>query len=124
MLTIGKSKKGTTLVEVIVAILIFTIVIIGGSFLFASGRSQINLRERYRVAVQLAAGKLEELKAGNYHDIQQGQTQESLSLEDVSYSRTIDTEDVGLYKKVEVTVHWGQTGNGHNVSLVTFIAPK
>jgi len=74
MVTIGKSKKGVALVEVIVAILIFAIVIIGGSFLFASGRNQINLRERYRVAVQLAAGKLEELKAGNYYDIEEGQT--------------------------------------------------
>lgn len=112
MVTIGKSKKGVALVEVIVAILIFAIVIIGGSFLFASGRNQINLRERYRVAVQLAAGKLEELKAGNYYDIEEGQTpsqtEESLSLEDLSYSRSIDTEDVGLYKKVKVAVHWEQ----------------
>ncbi len=124
MTAITKSKKGTSLVEVMVAVLIFTIVILGASFLFFYGRSQISLRGHYRVALQLAAQKLEELKADNYDDIEEGETEESFSLEDLSYSRTTETEDVGLYKKVDVGVDWQQLGKQHSVSLTTFIAPK
>jgi len=124
MVTVGKSKKGTSFIEVLVAILIFSIVITGGSILFVSGRNQINLRERYRVGVQLASQKLEQLKAGNYEDIAVGETEEGLSLEGLSFSRSTVAEDLGSYKKVTVTVDWPHMGKDHNVSLVTLIAPK
>jgi len=70
----------------------------------------LSLQGRYQVATHLAAQKLEELKAGNYDDILEGTMEENLSLEESSYSRSIETEDVGLYKKVRVTVHWGPIG--------------
>ncbi|MCK4785074.1 MAG: prepilin-type N-terminal cleavage/methylation domain-containing protein [Desulfobacteraceae bacterium] len=124
MPTVLKSKKGTSLVEVLVAVLIFAIVIIGGSLLFASGRSWIDLREHHRAAIQLAAQKLEKLKAGSYYDIKEGETKEDLSFGDFSYGRGTVIEDTGLYKEVTVTVFWEQMGKEHNVSLFTFIAPK
>ena len=124
MLTALKSKKGTSLVEVMVAILIFTIVIMGCSFLFAFGRSQISIQEHYQVATQLAVQKLEELKAGNYYAIVEGQSQEDISLEDLPYTRFADIEDTGLCKKVSVTVQWEQTGDQRSVNLVTFINPE
>ncbi len=116
------SAAALTLIEVMVAVLIVTIVIIGGSFLFVTGRDQISRWERYRVASQLAAQKLEELKADDYYSIVVGDTEESLSLENVSYSRSIHTEDAGSYKEVTVTVSWGPS-NEHSVDLVTCIAP-
>lgn len=124
MLTITKLKKGTSFVEVIIAVLIFAIAILGGYFLCFYSRSQINLQERYRVAAHLAVQKLEELKAGNYHEIATGETEEDLSLENLSYSCSVGTEDAGLYKKVTVTVHWKQMGKWRDVSLATFIAPR
>jgi Tfp pilus assembly protein PilV len=119
-----KSAAAVTLIEVMVAVLIVTIVMIGGSLLFVTGRSQINQQKHRRAAVQLAAQKLEELKAGDYDAITIGDTEESLSLEDLSYSRSTHAEDASSYKDVTVTVSWGPTGNEHNVSLVTSIAPK
>ena len=119
-----KSKKGTSLIEVMVAILIFTIVIVGCSFLLAFGRSQISIQEHYQVATQLAVQKLEELKAGDYYAIPEGQTREDISLEDLPYTRFTDIKDSGLYKKVSVAVQWEQTGNQRSVDLVTFIGPK
>jgi hypothetical protein len=71
----------------------------------------------------LAAQKLEELKAGPYGSIVAGDTGENLSLEDLSYTRSTHTVNAGLYKEVTVTVSWGPTGNAHNVSMVTCIAP-
>ena len=120
---IPKSPKGIALVEIAVAILIFTLVIIGAYSSYVYARKQIGLRKHYRVAVQLAAQKLEELKAAGYNDIEEGGTVENTSLEGFSYSRNTNTEDVGLYKKIQVNVNWQQMGRVHNVNLATFIAP-
>ena len=124
MPNILKSKKGTSLIEVMVAMLILTIVLLGGGFSYVYGRSQIHLRKHYRAAGQLAAQELEELKADNYYDIEAGETQNNIYLEDLSYNRAIKTEDLDLYKKVYVDVYWQERGKQHNVSLTTFIAPK
>ena len=126
MVTIRKSKKGTSLVEAVVAISVLSIIIVGSSLLFVSGQSYIDMRGRHRIAAELAAQKLEELKAGNYNDITEGETEESFSLDDLPYTRSVATEtrDGGLYKKVQVTVSWQQIGKQRNVSLATFIAPK
>jgi len=127
MFTVPKSRKGMSLVEVLVAISILLITMIASSFVFVSGKSQIKRQGDYRIAAQLAAQKLEELKAGSYSAIADGETTESLSSQDLSHcsrSTGITTEGGGLYKKVGVTVRWGRTGDEHNVSFVTFIAPK
>jgi prepilin-type N-terminal cleavage/methylation domain-containing protein len=119
-----KPVAAFSLIEVMAAILIVTIVIAGGSFLFVTGRSQVNLQKHYRVATQLATQKLEELKAGSYDAIVLGDTEDPpISLEDLSYNRSIHTADVGLYKEVTVTVSWLQGNNSRNVSMVTCIAP-
>lgn len=69
-------RNGTSLAEVMVAVLIMVIVIIGSSVLFVAGRSQVSMQERNRVATELAAQKLEELKAGGYNDIVEGESEE------------------------------------------------
>ncbi|MCH7556069.1 MAG: hypothetical protein IIB56_01280 [Planctomycetes bacterium] len=124
MIIVRKSKKGTSLVEVMTAALILTIVVLGGSFFYVASTNQINLREQYRAASRLAGQKLEELKAGSYDDVTIGEVEDSLTLENSTYSRSAVTEDLGSYKKVVVTVNWGPAGMERNVSLVTLIAPK
>ncbi len=124
MTIVRKSKKGTSLVEVIVAALILAIVMLGGSFFYVASTNQINLREQYRAASRLASQKLEELKAASYDAVTIGDLKDGLTLENSTYSRSVVTEDLGLYKKVTVTVNWGPVGMGRNVSLVTLIAPK
>jgi len=124
MSIVQKSKKGTSLVEVMTAVLISTIVMLGGSFFYVASTNQINLREQYRAASRLAGQKLEELKAGNYDAVTIGELKDSLTLENSTYSRSVVTEDLGLSKKVTVTVNWGPAGMERNVSLVTLIAPK
>jgi Tfp pilus assembly protein PilW len=124
MSIVQKSKKGTSLVEVMTAVLISTIVILGGSFFYVASTNQINLREQYRAASRLAGQKLEELKASNYDDVTIGEVEDSLTLENSTYSRSVVTEDLGSFKKVVVTVNWGPVGMERNLSLVTLIAPK
>lgn len=120
-----KSMAAFTLVEVMAAILIVTIVVAGGSFLFVMGKGQISIQKRYRAATQLAAQKVEELKAGDYSAIPLGTTPyPTVTLDGLSYSRSINTVDAGNYKKVTVTVSWGPMGSQRNLNLVTCIAPK
>jgi Tfp pilus assembly protein PilV len=124
MSIVRKSKKGTSLVEVMMAVLISTIVILGGSFFLVASTNQINLREQYRAASRLAGQKLEELKARNYDAVTIGEVKDSLTLENSTYSQSVVTEDLGSYKKIVVTVNWGPVGMERNISLVTLIAPK
>jgi len=119
-----KLQKGASLVEVMVATLIFAIVILGGSYPFIHGRCQIDLQKNSSVAVQLACQKLEGLKAGPYSDVEEGSSQEQISLEDLSFTRSVVTEDLGSYKKVKVCVNWDQLNKDNEVSLVTLIAPE
>jgi len=123
MHTVRKSKKGMTLIEVMLALSILLIVIIGTSFICAYGRGQISLRENYRSAIQLAAQKLEQLKANDYENIQVGETAENLSVGRFSCALSTLTEDCGSYKNITAVVRWTQRGKQRDVSLVTFIAP-
>ncbi|MCJ7654544.1 MAG: type II secretion system GspH family protein [Dehalococcoidia bacterium] len=118
-----KPVAAFTLIEVMAAVLIVTIVIAGGSFLFVTGRGQINLQKHYRVATLLAAQKLEELKAGPYGNIVCDSNSDSL--EGVSYTTqsTVVVNTSPSYKEVTVTVGWLQGNNSRNVSMVTCIAP-
>ena len=112
-----------TMVEIVLAILIVTIVIVGCSMLFASGRAQIKRQKTYRAAVQLACQKLEYLKGQTYSSLTAGDaTPDTNSIDGVSYTRNTHIEDGNSCKTVRVTVHWGAS-NDPNVSLITIIAP-
>ena len=115
---------GTTLVEVMLAAAIFTIVMIGGHSLFTYGKVQIGLQKRYRAGVQLAAQTLEELKAEEYSNLSGGNNEDHFSLEGLPYSRSTSIEAIGLYKKVTVAVLWRHNNLERDVTLVTFIASK
>jgi prepilin-type N-terminal cleavage/methylation domain-containing protein len=118
-----KSKAAFTIVEVMVAVLIVAIVVIGGSLLFVMGKGQISQQKRFRAATQLAAQKLEELKAGDYANIVNDNN--SVVLEGITYTRDTNVVDVNaLYRQVTVTVSWNQGAASHDISMVTCIAPK
>ena len=121
---VRKSKKGVSLIEVMIAVLISSIVMLGGSFFFVASTNQINLREQYRAASRLASQKLEEVKAVDYDTVVEGEVTDSVTLKNSSYNRSVVTKDIGSLKEVTVTVNWGPVGQQHNINLVTFIAPK
>ncbi len=121
---VRKSIKGVSLVEVMVAVLISSIVMLGGSFFFVASTGQINLREQYRAASRLASQRLEEVKAVDYDTVVEGEVKDSVTLKNSSYNRSVVTKDLGSLKEVTVTVNWGPAGQQHNINLVTFIAPK
>ncbi len=124
MLTAGNLKKGMTLIEVMFALLIFLIVILGNSYLTAYGKGQISLRENYRSALQLACQKLEQIKADDYYNIEEGEFSEELSVGNLNCTLSTLTLDCGSYKNVRTVVCWTKGGTPYNVSLVTLIVPE
>ena len=121
---VRKLKKGVSLVEVMIAVFISAIVMLGGSFFFVSSTDQINLRQQYRAASRLASQKLEEVKAVDYDTVAIGEVEDNVAIKNSSYNRSVVTKDLGSYKEVTVSVSWGPAGQVRNISLVTLIAPK
>ena len=124
MLTVQKLKKGMSLIEVMFALLILLIVILGNSYLTAYGKGQISLRENYHSALQLACQKLEKIKADDYYNIQEGETNENLSLGSLPCTVNTQIQDSNSYKNVTTIVRWTQMGKQRDVRLVTSIAPE
>jgi len=63
------SKSGTTLVELVVALLIIALVILVGGMFFVYGRVNIIQEAHRRAALLVASQRLEALKAADYSDI-------------------------------------------------------
>ena len=125
-LAVNKSQKGISLVEVMMAVSILVIFVLGSASLFAYGADQINQAKQSRVAVQLVNQKLEQLRADNNVSIEipDGETTEDISLGAVSYQRMTVIEDLGSYKKGEVTVSWTQMGKDRSVNMVTLYVKR
>ncbi|OHB85726.1 MAG: hypothetical protein A2Z38_06190 [Planctomycetes bacterium RBG_19FT_COMBO_48_8] len=125
-LKVQKSQKGIGLIEVILAISILVIIVLGGASLFAYSAGQISESKHSRVAVQLTNQKLEQLRADNNISIEipDGETKVNIPLGDVSYEQMTVTEDLGSYKKVEVTVRWTQMGKQRNVNMATLYVKR
>jgi type II secretory pathway pseudopilin PulG len=113
-----------TLIEVVTAVLVITIVIAGAAFIFAMGRGQIARQKHYRAATQLAAQKLEQLKVADYNSVVTSGPEDINNL-DIDYTRNthVNNDPNATYKVVRVTVSWEQGNDEPNVSLVTCIAP-
>ena len=63
------SKSGATLVEVVVALFIIALVILGGGMFFFHGRVAIIREAHRRAALLVASQRLEALKAADYSEV-------------------------------------------------------
>ena len=126
-------KKGTTLIEVILATLIMLIVVVGGAAFLYHGSSRIKMEANKRVAIEAANSQLEEMRVSDYDDI----TSNLTSDDDVYYfeepiningvDQIISTEvqyaDPGSdYVIVRVSVgYWPNISD--RVTLETYLGP-
>ena len=127
-----RRRHGTSLIEVMLAILILIIAVIGVSSTYVSGRRELVNQRYYQAAAQLAAQSLEELKATGYAGISEGQAVETFTVNGLAYVRSTHTELTATpstevpkpCKKVTVTITWSRAGgNRHEARLVTYIGP-
>lgn len=110
------------MVEAIVAMFILLVVVIGMSSMFSQGRGRIETRKHYRTALAVASGVLEELKAGQYANIDTAAGQSQVTVGDQSFQKTVTVTDQGNYKQVAAEVTWQEMNRSHEVQLATFIA--
>jgi prepilin-type N-terminal cleavage/methylation domain-containing protein len=118
------NKKGVTLVEVMVAILIFTIVMLGGLVFFFYGRTHISHSNHQRMALELAKEKMETWKADDYDNVL-NENEPNIPLGGIQFSRNTVVNEVlvgGVYKEVTVTTSWQEKGNPVSVQIITIIA--
>ena len=130
------SKSGTTLIEVMIALFIIALIILGGGMFFFYGRVNIIREAHRRAALLVASQRLEELKAKIYSEIIIGSNEEPVDVDNLSkdsgtpptmVTKVEYVDDVGGsnedYKKVTVTVNWHDSTT-NTVSLTTLIAPR
>jgi Tfp pilus assembly protein PilV len=126
---------GSTLIEVMLAVLILVIALIGTSSTYVLGRRFVVSQRYCQAAAQLAAQKLEQLKAAGYDDpngaLDVGEYEEERTVGTQSYHRHTQIETTAAptaevpkpCKKVTVTILWSYVTDQHKVSLVTYIGP-
>ena len=131
--TAKKSRQtGSALIELMLAIAILLIVLLGTSTTYVSGRRQIVSQRYYQAAAQLASQKLEETKSLGYAGLTEGEDDEDLSLYGLAYQRhTVieltaepTTEAPKPCLKVTVTIQWtGTAQDQHEAEFVTYVGP-
>ena len=109
----NSKTQGFTIVEVVVAVFIITVTIVGGVMGFSNGLALVaDLRER-ATADRIAGETMEELRGGITPVDDPGDR----------YIVTVDNQSTGLsaLTKVTVTVGWtSPRGNSRSRSLVTY----
>ncbi len=130
--TKNSRSKGSALIELMLAVAILIIVLLGTSTTYVSGRKQIVSQRYYQAAAQLASQKLEETKALGYAGLAEGEEDENFSLNGIAYQRHTVTEltaepTTEIPKpclKVTVAVQWtGTAGDTHQAEFITYIGP-
>ena len=125
-------RAGSALIELMLAITILIIVLLGTSTTYVTGRKQIVSQRYYQAAAQLSSQKLEETKAAGYAGLVEGEEDEELSLFGLTYQRhTVieltaepSTEAPKPCMKVTVTIQWtGTAGDQHEAEFITYVGP-
>jgi len=146
------NNRGTTLVEVMIALLIIALVILGGGMFFFYGRLNILREAHRRAALLVASQRLEALKAADWDDIaltsplsyepyyithssdwalNLSETKETVTVgnpssgEMLTEAQYMDDDDVDGsydYLKITVVVEWSDPAS-NRVSLTSLVGP-
>ena len=133
-----RQRSGMTLIEAMLAVLILTIVVVGISTSFVSGRRFVVSQQNYQAAAQLAIEKFEEIKTIGYDDMLADDEgvkeieEKSFTVNGQRYVRRTYIEHTVKpsselpkpCKKVTVIINWTLNGtHPHQSKLVTYIGP-
>jgi len=125
------NQKGTTLIEVLTALLLLSLVSVSIPAIFGPAAQWIHKARVETTAVNYAASLLDELRSepGKIDESNTGKTAEELSLVCASpypgmtnlISRMQPQQSMPFLYDVMVTVSWSQGGQPHNLQLCTVI---
>ena len=131
-------KKGFSMSEVIVAIMVFAVGVLSVVEVFPLYRKMSRISEKSSIAVFLAQEQVESIFSLTYDSITVGQYEVKHPLATsgqlAEYQRKTDVSyvdgnyqnsaaDLGL-KKVTTTVYWDEDGSEKSTNLVTLISAK
>jgi type IV pilus assembly protein PilV len=116
-----KASRGFSLIEVLIALSIFTIGILGVASLVISSINENALARRVTEATALAEDRLEGMLALSYEDITTGESTEGAYT--VSWNVAEDVI-VAQTKSITVTVTWWYLGNERNVTIQHLLSPN
>ncbi|MBW2636881.1 MAG: prepilin-type N-terminal cleavage/methylation domain-containing protein [Deltaproteobacteria bacterium] len=112
-----KDNRGFTLIEIIIAIFILVVALMGLAGVASTVISGNSFSKQITTATTLAQEKIEELSNTNYQSLADGtDTQNSI------YTRTWTiTLTAPHVKTIVVEVQWNHYGNSHDVTLKTMV---
>ena len=112
-------QSGFTLIEIMIAIFILAIGLLGAAGVATTVINGNLLSKNVTTATTLAQGKMEELKGTSYSSISSGSdTQESVYTR--TWTVTSDSPATGM-KTIEAAVAFSWRGSTHNVTLKTMV---
>ena len=113
-------RRAFTLVEVLIALVIFLIAVIGTAGIAYANRRNLISGATVRLATWDAIGTMENLKAAGYQHLVSSHC--SINLGGIPATRTVTVETVSeggaVYRRVTVVVAWA----GEQVKMVTYVA--
>lgn len=131
-------KRGFTLVECLISLLLVIIVLVGGAGFYFYASQILRGSTHRRIAAEIADSKTEEIKNAGYSSLPnpapgglwQGPinvTIGGLTGQENIYVYDIDDDEDTItdYKQVKVKVNWPEPGKstGQEISLDTYLAP-
>ncbi len=125
------ASKGFTLVEVMIAVIIFSITMLYGLSFFAFSARHVAKAKDYTFALQLARDALESAKLDAYDAVPihpDARTATMPSEEGIQFSsrltsRVVAAANAEPYKLVTVDVNWVDNGMPLQISVNTIISP-
>ena len=127
-----KNNQGFTLIECTIALLLLTIVLVGGMAFYFYSYSYFQTANHKRIAMQIANAKLEDLKnIDDYSSLEAKNNEHTAeSVGGVSYDKYVYVSDgpenpTYQYKQVRVRVAWVDPAKSapQEIVLDTYIAP-
>jgi prepilin-type N-terminal cleavage/methylation domain-containing protein len=112
------ASKGFTLFEVLVAIVILSVALLGTASLTGSIIAYNQLADQVTIATTLAQDKIEGFKNANYASITA--SSETQSIYNITWDVVPDSPATDM-KTVTVTVNWNWKGGARDVVLRTII---
>jgi len=129
-------ESGTTLVELMVAIVITTIIMIGGLQFFYGGKLFFNHGKDRRIALAIAEQRMETVLRYPYNQMADSLAETGTVIDGKwTRSTTVSGVDDGAdglgagdsdgvtddYREIEITVDWGESSN-KSISLINYIS--
>lgn len=125
-----KNKKGLSLVESIISIVVFLIGISGGFAYYFFSQTSLALELNRRTAAEICYARMDFLKTVPYNSLDQyAEENTPVSINNINgYRKTIienideNNDEKNDYKEITVRVEWTENGKNQNVEIITFIS--